>query len=181
MFCLDYAVAFATHYALLRAHREYSLRTAEDEEGCDADAVKRISILPSSFAGNSALGALAGTATAAALYPIDYVRMATVKNGCSRFALGVVPYMACYFGVFFTWGSATDSCDANCWRRKIAVATASTLAGTAAELPFDLSKHSMSGSVRLAGLTAALRIPLGAMLLLAYDHILTHPHSRLAI
>ena len=51
---------------------------------------------------------------------------------------------------------------------------ASTATAAVAELPFDKAKVSISGgSVRSAAVATALRVPLGAALLLAYDQILS--------
>mmetsp|Transcript_10877 Transcript_10877/g.23197 ORF Transcript_10877/g.23197 Transcript_10877/m.23197 type:complete len:195 (+) Transcript_10877:559-1143(+) len=194
MFCLDYAVAFFTHYSLIQAHhRMTACNTAEpdfiDQKHC---------VPPCSFLLNSAFGIAAGAVTASTLYPVDYVRMTTVKAGSSHFAYGVIPFMACYFGIFFTataiepatHGPSKDvdptsaltrntspyEREAPPFVRKAGFAAVATLAASGAELPFDFSKQNVSGGMRMAAITAALRVPLGSLLLLAYDRILTHPN-----
>ena len=63
---------------------------------------------------------------------------------------------------------------------KLGWALASTTVAAAAELPFDKAKHSISGGLRSAALTNTIRIPLGSLMLIAYDQILSAGNDRRA-
>lgn len=145
MFCLDYAFAFGAHSTIL-----YFIPGLTH---------------PTTTFG---LGASAGLVAAVALYPFDFVRMSTVPKGSSHFAFGTIPFMSCYLGLYF-WQHPTNRTsnlsDSLCW------ASLSTAVGSLAELPFDQAKIGMAGGVRGAALAAAMRVPLGSLLLVGYDQI----------
>ena len=151
MFCLDYAIAFFAHTFLCK-----------------------LSLKDSSHASGNPLvsfgfGGIAGTAAAVALYPFDIVRQTTVKTGTSHFAFSTIPFMSVYIGVYFSRKVKKEES----FSTKICWATGATTSAAVCELPFDKSKISISGgSMRTAAVTTAMRVPLGALLLVAYDHIL---------
>merc|ERR1740117_689861 len=95
--------------------------------------------------------------------------MTTVPTGTSHFAASTVPFMSVYLGVYFAARPHHDGS----LRSNAGCALASTAAAAAVELPFDRAKIAITGSVRSAALTSALRVPLGAAPLLAYDQVLS--------
>tara|TARA_B110001452_G_scaffold262573_1_gene262776 strand:- start:682 stop:1182 length:501 start_codon:yes stop_codon:yes gene_type:complete len=151
MFCLDYAVAFVAHYWLASRRSEW---------------------LQSHPAFTFSSGAVAGGVAAVVLYPFDIVRMTTVPAGTSHFAFSTMPFMSVYLGLYFL--QPREERLRKSLGAKAGWALASTATAAVAELPFDKAKVSISGgSVRSAALATALRVPLGAALLLAYDQILS--------
>jgi hypothetical protein len=141
-------------------------------------------------------GGISGLAAAVALYPFDFVRMTTTKGG-SHFAASTIPYMSMYIGenqtslaepsaktasyqmpgvYFLNPGRANEieSDEPQPFSSKVAWALGAASCASAIEFPFDRSKHQMLGSMRNAAFAAALRVPLGALLLIGYDQI----HAR---
>jgi len=76
--------------------------------------------------------------------------------------------MSCFLGMYF-WQRKADGD----LRHRLGWAVTSTTIASVVEFPFDHAKHKMLGSLRSAALTSAIRIPLGAFLLLVYDQVLT--------
>mmetsp|Transcript_33425 Transcript_33425/g.77116 ORF Transcript_33425/g.77116 Transcript_33425/m.77116 type:complete len:188 (+) Transcript_33425:130-693(+) len=159
MFCLDFAASFFAHRALCYA--SHTLFGYPLSDGIAGNLSLPFSLLT---------GGVAGTAAAVALYPVDLVRMYSVKPGESHFARGTIPFMTVYLGVWFTFKNARCS-DGREERRtlgaRFCLALGATAAASVAELPLDISKHNISGGLRSAALLGALRVPLGALLLLA--------------
>ena len=154
MFCLDYFLSFFAHSGI-----NYFLVNGKGE--------KKISNLAPFHSVST--GALAGTFSALALYPFDFVRMSTVPKNVNHFAFSSIPFTALYLGVFFSLRDHTSL------KSQIFCACGSMTLGTLAEIPFDSAKKSMvaAGNVRLLLLTAGLRIPLGSFLLVVYVKIFT--------
>lgn len=157
MFCLDFGCAFVVHHLL--ASR------LSDRTQC----------APAFTFGS---GALAGGVAAVVLYPFDIVRMTTVAAGTSHFAASTIPFMSVYLGVYFLQPRVERR--AKPLQHKAGWALAATSAAAAVELPFDRAKIAMAGSLRSAAAASALRVPLGAALLLAYDQILSGSSERRA-
>jgi len=157
MFCLDFAAAFIVHYQL----------------------VSRVDLSTQSrplF--TFASGAFAGAAAAVALYPFDIVRQLTVAPGTSHFAFSTIPFMTAYLGIYFLQPQSERQQQA--FKTKFGWALGATTVAAAVEFPFDKAKHSMAGSLRYAALANVLRIPLGSLMLIAYDQILSSGNSRRA-
>lgn len=170
MFCLDFAFSFFAHRAICFCSHALFGHPATD--GLDQN-------LPLPFA--FASGAAAGTVAATALYPVDLVRMYTIQPGQSHFARGTIPFMAVYLGVWSAHKNAQTEDGFGEERRPLGsrfrLALGVTALATLAELPFDLSKHNISGGLRSAAMVSTLRVPLGALLLLCYDEIAHKPIS----
>lgn len=166
MFCLDYAIAFFSHSVLCH------LVLSPPPASSTAKPIKE----SSSFI-HFPLGCAAGVSAACALYPFDIVRMTTVPNGASHFAYSTVPFMSVYLGVYFM--RSADRRASEPFMSKIFWATGATALAAGIELPFDKSKINISGgSMKSAATTTAMRIPLGALLLIAYDQIFTNTMLR---
>ena len=155
MFCLDYACAFFVHNLLASRF-------------CDDTQCHPV------FSFGS--GALAGGAAAVALYPFDIVRQSTVAAGTSHFAFSSIPFMGVYLGIYFA--QPLHERRAKPFATKAGWALAATSAATAVELPFDRAKIQIVGGLPRAAAASALRVPLGAALLLAYDQILSTTSER---
>ena len=159
MFCLDYVLAFASHYALCAL--------AVDERGLALPSAllsHPLFTAPSGFA--------AGAAAAVLLWPIDVVRMHSVPAGTSHFAFSTIPFMTVYLGVYFGCQGSAAMRRRTPLASKLGYATVATATAALAELPFDQAKIAMSGgTLRRAALANGLRVPLGAGLLVAYDQI----------
>ena len=155
MFCLDYACAFFVH----------SILASRFDDGTQCHPV---------FA--FASGGFAGGVAAIALWPFDVVRQTTVAPGTSHFAFSSIPFMSVYLGIYFLQ-HREDRC-AKPIGEKAQIAVVATSAAAAAELPFDRAKIAIAGNLRSAALASALRVPLGAGLLLAYDQILSSRSLR---
>ena len=154
MFCLDFAAAFIVHYQL----------------------ASRVAISTQSeplFAFSSA--ALSGATAAVALYPFDFVRQ---MNVAPHFAFSTIPFMTAYLGIYLL--QPHNERREKPFKDKLAWSLASTTVAAAAEFPFDRAKHNMAGGFRAAALTNALRIPLGSLMLIAYDQILSAGNDRRA-
>lgn len=147
MFCLDYALSCFVHFHLSKALQDRF------------PAVDR-----RHFGVAAGVGASSGLASAIALYPFDFVRQATV-SGASRFAFSSVPFSACFFGIYFSQSRRGDPLP-----RQAGLALAAAGLASAAELPFDRSKHGMAGP-RSAALLAVLRLPLASCILMAYGFL----------
>jgi hypothetical protein len=163
MFCLDFAISFFAHRGVLFVTHHVAGYPRTDGLAANLS-------LPFALASGAAAGGVAATA----LYPFDLVRMYTVQPGQSHFAKSTIPFMAVYLGVWSTFKNttATDGSEARrTLRGRFTLALGATAAATVAELPFDLSKHNISGGLRQAMTLSLLRVPLGACLLLAYDEI----------
>ena len=155
MFCLDFAAAFIVHYQL----------------------ASRVAISTQSeplFAFSSA--ALSGATAAVALYPFDFVRQMNVAPGTSHFAFSTIPFMTAYLGIYLL--QPHNERREKPFKDKLAWSLASTTVAAAAEFPFDRAKHNMAGGLRAAALTNAIRIPLGSLMLIAYDQILSAGNDR---
>jgi hypothetical protein len=158
MFCMDYVLSFAFHFAA-------SKLLCRASSGND---------VPSSLPLNLTIGAISGLFSACALYPFDFVRQMSVGPGASSFAYSSIPFTSLYLGFYFTVR------DEDSIASRIGWATVSTSMGCVAEFPFDKAKHSMmQGNMRSAMLAAGLRIPLGAFLLVAYDQVYTDQMRKL--
>jgi hypothetical protein len=169
MFCLDFAASFF-------AHRFFVFATHSAAGYPRADGLGANLALPYALVS----GAVAGTVAAVALYPFDLVRQFTVQPGQSSFAKGTIPFMAVYLGVWSHWKNRTEADGSEARRTgasRFRLALGATAAATVAELPFDLSKHNISGGLRSALMVSLLRVPLGSLLLLAYDEIASRPPS----
>lgn len=172
MFCLDYAIAFFSHYWLSKMQKKANTlaETQQKQQQSNNGFI------------HFAIGATSGLAAAVVLYPFDFVRMTTTTASGSHFAFSTIPYMSFYMGIYFS--RPTEPEETQPLATKVVWAVAAAAAASAIELPFDKSKHEMLGSLRNAGLAAALRVPFGALLLLGYDQILesgmhknsTNPH-----
>jgi hypothetical protein len=155
MFCLDFAAAFIIHYQL----------------------ASRVDVSTQSkpvFAFTSA--ALSGAAAAVALYPFDVVRQMSVAPGTSHFAFSTIPFMTAYLGIYLL--QPHDERRQKPFKGKLAWSLAATTVAAAVEFPFDKAKHNMVGGFRAAALANALRIPLGSLMLIAYDQILSAGNHR---
>ena len=156
MFCLDFATAFIAHFAVasrvsdeLQAHPLFSFPA----------------------------GAAAGGVAAVLLYPFDIVRQTTVAPGSSHFAFSTIPFMSAYLGIYMLQPRAERQNKPLSTRA--AWAMGSTAVAAVVELPFDKAKINITGgTLRSAALANALRVPLGAALLLAYDQILSNGAER---
>ena len=148
MFCLDYALSFVCYSTL-----------SSFAAKCGADASTLAFTVPA--------GALAGLFSAGALYPFDFVRQGSVGPNASSFAWSSVPFTAVYLGAYFAHRDPDSASSRITW------ALASASAASAAELPFDHAKRAMWGSGGRAAVMAAARVPLAALLLVAYDGVLT--------
>ena len=157
MFCLDFAAAFVVHYQL----------ASRLDPSLQANPV---------FAFGSA--ALSGAAAAVALYPFDIVRQMSVAPGTSHFALSTIPFMTAYLGLYMLQPQSERR--QKPLKSKLGWALASTTVAAAVEFPFDKAKHAMSGGLRSAALATALRVPLGSLMLIAYDQILSAGCDRRA-
>ncbi len=157
MFCLDFAAAFIIHYQLA-SRVDVSTQSAP------------------MFAFTS--GALSGVTAAVALYPFDIVRQMSVAPGTSHFAFSTIPFMTAYLGLYLL--QPQNERRQKPFKEKLAWALASTTVAAAVEFPFDKAKHSMAGGMRAAALANGLRIPLGSLLLIAYDQILSAGNDRRA-
>ena len=149
MFCLDYALSFVCFTAL----RDLGLRLKVDAPHNPAFALSA--------------GAMSGLLSAGALYPFDFVRHGSLGAGRSSFAWSSVPFSAVYLGMYF-------SCrDADSVTSRVGWSLASAAVASTVELPFDHTKRAIAGSGGRAAAMAAARVPLGALLLFAFDGILT--------
>ncbi|KAG8462948.1 hypothetical protein KFE25_001721 [Diacronema lutheri] len=166
MFCLDFAVSFFAHRGVCFCSHSLFGFPATDGLACN---------LPLPFA--LASGAASGAIAAVALYPFDLVRMYTVGPGQSHFAKGTIPFMAVYLGVWSAHKNAPGE-ERRPLGARFRLALGSTALATLAELPFDLSKHNISGGLRSAAMVSVLRVPLGALLLLCYDEIASGSAGR---
>ena len=152
MFCLDYILAFASHFAIA------------------ALTVDRSESLPLQWA--IPAGGAAGLAAAIALYPVDIVRMSSVPAGQSWFAFSTIPFMTVYLGGYFGLQGTAEERRLTPLAKKCGIALGATSCAALAELPFDRAKIAMSGGgLRRAAIANGLRVPLGAGLLVAYDQI----------
>jgi hypothetical protein len=122
--------------------------------------------------------ALSGAAAAVALYPLDIVRQMSVAPGASHFALSTIPFMTAYLGLYMLQPQGKRQ--QKSLQTKLCWALAATTVAAAAEFPLDKAKHAMSGGLRSAALAGALRIPLGSLMLIAYDQILSAGCDRRA-
>ena len=155
MFCLDYALAFFSHSLLSRFFLD---------PGSPSCSSKTLIHFP--------LGAMSGLTAAVCLYPFDIVRMTTVGKGASHFAFSTIPFMSMYLGVYFIRDSETRMKEP--FMNKICWATAATGLAAVVELPFDTAKININGgNLKSAAMTSGMRIPLGALLLIAYDQVVT--------
>ena len=155
MFCLDFAAAFIVHYQLAS---RFDISTQ------------------SSPLFTFTSGFLSGAASAVALYPVDIVRQMTVAPGTSHFAFSTIPFMTAYLGIYLL--QPQKERQQKPFKDKLGWALASTTVAAAVEFPFDRAKHNMAGSFRTAALTNALRIPLGSLMLIAYDQMLSAGNDR---
>ena len=163
MFCLDYAIAFFSHSILCH------LMLSPPPPSSTTKSINSFVHFP--------LGCAAGFSAACALFPFDIVRMTTVPSGVSHFAYSTIPFMSVYLGVYFTRDTNTRANEP--FINKICWATGATALAAGIELPFDKSKINISGgSMKSAATTTAMRIPLGALLLIAYDQIFTNSMLR---
>lgn len=121
------------------------------------------------------LGSGAGLSAAVLLYPFDFVRMATVGPGQSHFAYSTIPYMGVYLGI---WHAGKPWLREGSFRDRVGLAALATASASAVELPLDRAKVTAAGGLRAAGITALLRVPLGSLLLIAYDTIATGLERR---
>ena len=159
MFCLDYVLAFTSHYAFCAV--------AVDERGL---------ALPASVLSHPLFtapsGFLSGIVAAVLLWPVDVVRMHSVPAGTSHFAFSTIPFMTAYLGIYFGCQGGADARRRTPLAVKLGYATAATATAAFVELPFDKAKIAMSGgTLRRAAIANGLRVPLGAGLLVAYDQI----------
>lgn len=170
MFCLDFAIAFVAHYQI---HKHFP-GVAERESD---EAIKQFST-----------GALAGLVAALALYPFDILRQSVVEKGKTSFAYSTIPFMSVYLGMNSMLVQANrrqqgDLCSSNGNASTLAsrytMALISTAAATIVQIPFDKAKLSMAGgNMGYAMAMSALRVPLGAALLVAYNEIHAKNLSR---
>ena len=166
MFCLDYALAFVSHSILCKF-----LISSTSSTSSSASSNNNNTLI------HFPLGAIAGTTAAIALYPFDIVRMTTVGKGVSHFAFSTIPFMSVYLGMYFIRDVETRKNES--FVNKMFWATTATGFAAAAELPFDKAKQNISGGkMKTAAVTTAMRVPLGALLLIAYDQILTNTSSK---
>ena len=150
MFCLDYALSFAFFSA---AHSFAVRRCWPGVE----DARRPAPVFATS------VGGLAGFGSAVVLYPFDFVRKTSVAASTGSFAFSSIPYTAVYLGLYFSCRDPDSATSRAGW------AITATTAATAAELPFDKAKLAIAGSGGRAAAMAAARVPLGALLLFAFD------------
>mmetsp|Transcript_1725 Transcript_1725/g.6648 ORF Transcript_1725/g.6648 Transcript_1725/m.6648 type:complete len:163 (+) Transcript_1725:117-605(+) len=161
MFCLDYALSFAAFY---------HLTAAAEARGLDARGNPVSAVLA---------GAASGLAAAVALWPVDLVRQTALGDATSgprraSFAISSVPFGAAYLGVFF--GFRRDDAPL---AEVAALAAGSTALALAIEFPFDHAKHALvGGGGASAAALAAIRLPLSALLLLAFDAAVNPPKRR---
>eukprot|EP00944_MAST-04C_sp_MAST-4C-sp1_P000901 g901.t1 len=98
--------------------------------------------------------------------------MTTVGKGASHFAFSTIPFMSMYLGVYFIRDSETRMKEP--FMNKLCWATAATGLAAVVELPFDTAKININGgNLKSAAMTSGMRIPLGALLLIAYDQVVT--------
>lgn len=171
MFCLDFAFTFFFHFSATQL-------APPSIKFCDSgdDTAGKQHGLSAPFAFVS--GGAAGFASALLLYPVDIVRQQSVPKGVSSFAWSTAPFSAVYLGAYFLAVDRAEDPEPSLGKRAIA-AFAATSAAAAVEIPLDQAKLAMTGgSLRATATAAALRVPLGAMLLLAYDHVLSASLSR---
>mmetsp|Transcript_9330 Transcript_9330/g.29791 ORF Transcript_9330/g.29791 Transcript_9330/m.29791 type:complete len:173 (-) Transcript_9330:671-1189(-) len=160
MFCLDFALGFAAHLQLARALG----LDAPSGAGWRAGAA------------HGGLGLAAGGAAALVLAPFDVLRHTAAMGlpaqaAARRLPAGVstVPFMAVYLGTFYGLVGVDP---AGPFQAKVAAAGAAATMAAAVEFPLDRAKHALAGGRASAAVATAARIPLSALLLLAYDRIL---------
>jgi hypothetical protein len=182
MFCLDFALAFISHATLcrfigVRLSEAPSEKTnpkgikALGQAHCnDSNAGQRTRIILSEKPYYAfGLGAVAGSAAAVGLYPFDIVRAMSVAKNQSSFAFSTIPFMTVYLGLYFS----RDRLAGESPSTKFSNALLASCAAALCELPFDHAKVNISGGSRwTAAAATALRVPLAAALLVAYDRIL---------
>jgi len=154
MFCLDYALSFALYSAL------HSWAVRRKWPGVEDPRRPQLAF-------SAAAGGFAGLGSALLLYPFDFVRQTSVAKGTSSFALSSIPFTAVYLGVYFSARDPDSAASRAGW------ALAATAGAAAAELPFDHAKLAIAGSGGRAAAMAAARVPLGALLLFAFDGLVS--------
>ena len=149
IFCLDFAVAFTSHYYLLDGFQTFVHHPKPLHQ--------------------FSLGALAGLSSALVIFPIDVVRHSTSPQ--KSFAWSSITFTSVYLGLYFSFRKETPASQLG-W-----AALSSTLA-VIAEYPLDYAKRNMFGHSSLAYLTNAMRIPLATALLFSYDQIILAKKSK---
>mmetsp|Transcript_17793 Transcript_17793/g.35157 ORF Transcript_17793/g.35157 Transcript_17793/m.35157 type:complete len:202 (-) Transcript_17793:557-1162(-) len=183
MFCLDYALIFIVHYRLrplVTAPSASLASPAQSEPSGPSDLASSTLELSSSSSWPSAVsastltreafvGSVAGLTAAVALWPFDALRQSAV-GGMSRasFAWSSMPFAAAYLGIFFSLAPPEREVSL---QARACVALGAAFAATAVEFPLDRARLAIAGGHRrLAVFSAAARIPLSALMLVAYDH-----------
>lgn len=168
MFCADYIISFIIHYTLNETSF-YFLSKIKKKDSIDNNSTVS-TVTYTKLVSSISISAIAGLGCACVLYPFDFVRMSTVKLGTTHFGYGIVPFTSLYLGLYF-WKMDLKETDLI---KKLQWALLSTTSGCIAEYPFDYSKQNIFGQSKnwkLGLATNAMRIPLGAFLLIIYDKI----------